>query len=94
MYKRSVSYMIRRIPSHRFRWSGQPGLPSQIAYVLNGSEARILGGVDEPAEAASRIASQYGAEVVVIKRGPRGALVYENGRHEWIPHTRLNLSGK
>jgi nucleoside 2-deoxyribosyltransferase len=61
------------------------GLTPRIAYVLNGSEARKLAGVDDPADCAARIASQFSAGVVVIKRGPRGALVYENGRYERIP---------
>ena len=61
------------------------GLAPRLAYVLNSAEARKIVGVDEPAEAAARIVAQYGAEVVVIKRGPWGALVYENGHHNRIP---------
>jgi nucleoside 2-deoxyribosyltransferase/hydroxymethylpyrimidine/phosphomethylpyrimidine kinase len=61
------------------------GLSPHIAYVLNGSEARRLVGVDDPVEGAGRIASEFGVEVVVVKQGPRGALVYENGRYEHIP---------
>ena len=57
----------------------------RVAYVLNSWEARKLGGVDDLAEAASRITNQFRTAVVVIKRGPRGALVYENGRSERIP---------
>jgi nucleoside 2-deoxyribosyltransferase len=57
----------------------------RMAYVLNASEARKLSGIDDAAESAARIATQCGAGVVVVKRGPRGALVYENGRHERIP---------
>lgn len=60
----------------------------RLAYVLNSSEARHLGGADDPVEAATRIATQYGANVVVIKRGPWGALVYEGGRHMRIPAYR------
>jgi nucleoside 2-deoxyribosyltransferase len=60
----------------------------RLAYVLNGSEARHLGGADDPVEAAKRIVAQYGANVVVIKRGPWGALVYEDGRHMRIPAYR------
>jgi nucleoside 2-deoxyribosyltransferase len=62
-----------------------PGVTPRVAYVLNSWEARKLGGVDDLAEAASRITNRFRAAVVVIKRGPRGALVYENGRSERIP---------
>ena len=61
------------------------GLAPRLAYVLNSVEARKIVGVDDPAEAAARIVAQYGANVVVIKRGPWGALVYENGYHKRIP---------
>ena len=62
-----------------------PGLTPRTAYVLNGFEAKILASVDDPMECAKRIASRFGAEVVVIKQGPRGALVYERGRYERVP---------
>jgi hypothetical protein len=62
-----------------------PDVTPRIAYVLNSWEARKLGGVDDLAEAASRIMNQFRTAVVVIKRGPRGAVVYENERSERIP---------
>jgi len=61
--------------------SGSP----RLAYVLNSTEARRLAGTDDTMEAARRISKEHRADVVVVKRGPRGALVYENGRGEWIP---------
>jgi nucleoside 2-deoxyribosyltransferase len=65
---------------------------SRIAYVLNASEAKKLAKVDDVLEAARTIVSEYGAEVVVIKRGPWGALVYENGRHERVPAFKTDLT--
>ena len=63
----------------------ESGLAPRLAYVLNSSEARKLARVDDSIEAASNIASQFKAEVVVIKRGRLGALVHENGRYNRIP---------
>lgn len=61
------------------------GASPRLAYVLNSSEARRLVGVDDPVEGAARVADQFGPEVVVIKGGARGALVYQNGSYERIP---------
>src|SRR5580700_4186985 len=59
--------------------------PSRLAYVLNGSEARKLGANTNIEEAAKRIALDSGADVVVVKRGPLGALVLENGNFNTVP---------
>jgi nucleoside 2-deoxyribosyltransferase len=61
------------------------GSSPRIAYVLNGAEAAKLAETVNPEEAALKIAANYGAEVVVVKRGARGALVVEDGRSERIP---------
>ena len=47
----------------------------KLAYVLNGTETRALTGIEDPLRAAERITKEFGAEVVVVKQGPRGALV-------------------
>jgi nucleoside 2-deoxyribosyltransferase len=62
-----------------------PGSSPRIAYVLNGAEARQLAGVENPEAAARKIAAEFGANVVVIKRGAWGAIVCEGGRCERIP---------
>ena len=62
-----------------------PGTLAQLAYVLNSSEARKLAGAEDPVEAGQAIISRYRADVVVIKRGPWGALVCEDDRHELVP---------
>ena len=59
--------------------------PSRLAYVLNRSEARKLGSNDNEEEAAKRIASDCGANVVIVKRGALGALILENGQISTVP---------
>ncbi|SHI08073.1 PfkB family carbohydrate kinase [Bradyrhizobium erythrophlei] len=49
--------------------------PHRLAVVLNESEA---GGSDGAVDAAALMA-RHGAEIVVVKRGPRGATVFERG---------------
>ena len=59
--------------------------PSRLAYVLNGSEARRLGGTDNPEVAALKIAADSGANVVVVKRGAHGALILQDGKFSVVP---------
>jgi hypothetical protein len=59
--------------------------PSRLAYVLNRGEARKLGSNDNEEEAAKRIASESGANVVIVKRGALGALILENGQISTVP---------
>jgi len=70
------------------RFSAASGSSPRVAYVLNGVEAQKLAGVKGPEEAALKIANESGAEVVVIKRGARGALVCAEGRCDRIPAYR------
>jgi hypothetical protein len=59
--------------------------PSRLAYVLNRVEARKLGASDDIEVAAKKIAQESGSEVVVVKCGPLGSLVLENGDAQIIP---------
>jgi len=61
-----------------------------LALVLNAWEAQSLANAfgKSPQECAPLIASQEGAEVVVIKMGPRGALVWSGGQSVVIPAYR------
>jgi nucleoside 2-deoxyribosyltransferase len=59
--------------------------PSRLAYVLNGTEARRLSGNDDVEVAARRVAQESGADVVIVKRGALGALVFENGITQNVP---------
>jgi nucleoside 2-deoxyribosyltransferase/hydroxymethylpyrimidine/phosphomethylpyrimidine kinase len=61
-----------------------PGSSPRTAYVLNNSEASKFAQVEEPAKAARKIANRHCAEVVVIKRGPWGALIYDKGHLQQI----------
>lgn len=57
-----------------------------LAIVLNEDEAATLLRKHLPAEAAvAAVAKVESAKVVVLKRGPRGALVWENGQTHTIP---------
>ena len=64
------------------------GSSPRIAYVLNSVEAQKLASIENSEQAAIKIASESGAEVVVIKRGARGALVCTKGRCDRIPAYR------
>lgn len=59
--------------------------PSRLAYVLNGTEARRLGGDDNVENAVRKVAADSGADVVVVKRGARGALVLARGEFVEVP---------
>lgn len=59
--------------------------PSKLAYVLNGTEARRLGQNEDTETAASKIAADSGADVVIVKRGARGALVVSSGHSATVP---------
>lgn len=62
---------------------------THLALVLNRYEARVLSGVDgSPEQVAQALTSSGGAEVVIIKLGPQGALVYTNGVASYIPAYR------
>jgi len=59
--------------------------PTRLAYVLNRTEARQLGNSDDLGESLENIARHSGAQVIVVKRGARGALVWENGKTDAVP---------
>ncbi|WP_238346296.1 PfkB family carbohydrate kinase [Luteimonas saliphila] len=67
---------------------GQNGSTADhLALVLNRDEAaRLLDQPDvEPAELAQQLAEHEAAEVVVIKMGPQGALVWHSGAAHQVP---------
>lgn len=59
-------------------FAGTGSSADHLALVLNGREAGVLSALPkaEPAAQAVALCKKTGAEVVVIKMGPRGALVY------------------
>lgn len=67
--------------------------PARLAYVLNSVEARRLGANDDIDEAIKKIAADSGAGVVVVKRGPFGATVFEDGRTTAVPAFETHTVG-
>ena len=57
-----------------FRANGSQA--QRLALVLNADEARLLAGDDDLKSAASGLRKTEGADVVVVKEGPAGALVF------------------
>jgi nucleoside 2-deoxyribosyltransferase len=68
-------------PKH-FRSSARP---SRLAYVLNGTEAKRLGMNGDVQTAMLKISEGSRADVVIVKRGARGALVLANGVFATVP---------
>ena len=59
--------------------------PARLAYVLNRSEARQLGNDPDLQIAVNNIFKNSGADVVIVKRGALGPLVFENGQVQSVP---------
>lgn len=68
-------------------FSANGSTANHLALILNRHEAGLLHGTTGmPAEElAIALAASEGAEVVVIKMGPMGALVYSNGQFSQVP---------
>jgi nucleoside 2-deoxyribosyltransferase len=68
-------------------FSANGSTANHLALILNRSEARAICGSNDltTEEMARTIAVADGAEVVVIKMGPLGALVYANGSISQVP---------
>lgn len=73
-----------------FRANGSTA--NHLALILNTWEARSLSGLADKAlvECAATIAEQNSAEVVVIKMGPQGALVWTNASVAQVPAYRTS----
>lgn len=63
-----------------------------LALILNLGEARQMSGLKDAAaeEVAKTLSQRQAAEVVVIKMGPRGAMVWSNGKTTQVPAYRTN----
>lgn len=68
-----------------FRANGSTA--DELALVLNRHEAGLLlrAASNDPEQMARALAAHEGASVVVIKQGPRGALVFDNGKVTRVP---------
>lgn len=77
-----------------FRANGSTA--DELALVLNRHEAGLLlGEASEDAERMARaVAEREGARVVVIKQGPRGALVFDKGTVTHVPAYQTHLVWK
>lgn len=71
-----------------FRENGSTA--NHLALILNTWEARALSGLPDraPIECAAKIAEQNSAEVVVIKMGPQGALIWTRAGVAQVPAYR------
>lgn len=77
-----------------FRANGSSA--GRLAVVLNEKEARGITGLSEPVLAARALMEADGADIVVVKRGPRGAIVVERGQegHSAVPAFRTAVVNK
>lgn len=69
----------------------------RLALVLNAYEARVMAGLSDgapPEASAELLANRDGAEVVVIKMGPAGALVWSQGAASTVPAYRTTAVWK
>jgi nucleoside 2-deoxyribosyltransferase len=57
----------------------------RLGLVLNREEARVLTGIDDPRRSARALKRSDAASVVVVKDGPRGAVVFADGKFTDIP---------
>lgn len=73
----------------RFREHGSKA--DELALVLNASEAKAWGAEDSLQGCAKKIASMEKAQIVVIKNGPYGALVWDRGQ---VVHTPAYVSDR
>lgn len=68
------------------KFSANGSKAKHLAIVLNRYEASMLSGIaGDEAQMASAILADAGADVVIIKSGPRGALVAEPAGRTWVP---------
>lgn len=70
---------------HSFAKNGSEA--DRLAVVLNRREAHLLLGYEcnDDEETVRLLAAQEDAEIIVMKRGPMGAVVYENGACSIVP---------
>lgn len=75
-----------------FAFGANGSKAKHLALVLNAYEARAMSNfLGKPLEECARLlGEQQGAEVVVIKMGPAGALVWANNRAETVPAYRTS----
>jgi hypothetical protein len=75
-------------------WFRTRGSAKRLAYILNEREARILTGQPTAESAAAMIASKEAAEIVIVKRGPFGSLVWTSEGINKVPCYRTPVVHK
>lgn len=77
-----------------FRANGSSA--QRLAVILNEHEAQLLGGAVELATAASKVMASEGAEIVIVKCGPAGAIVLRRGLRttHFVPAFRTTAINK
>lgn len=65
----------------------------RLAYVVNSSEAALLTGSSDADTQIQWIRDHEGADVVVLKQGPHGAVVCEQGQSSRVPCFKTNHVG-
>lgn len=74
-------FVVHTIPD-RFRQALEEH--AHIAF-LNEEEGTVIAGVSDPEEACRKLADELELEVVVVKLGSRGSVVFQNGEIAQIP---------
>ncbi len=67
------------------RFGANGSTAKRLALVLNRGEVRAMCGVADPLEAGRKLLKSEGAEVVVVKMGPNGALVVTETSVDRVP---------
>ncbi len=65
-----------------------------LSLVLNRAEAELLSGEPDPVNAATALRSLDGANIIVIKMGAAGAMVFEGDRQQSVPAYRSSAVDK
>ncbi|MGN4071773.1 PfkB family carbohydrate kinase [Burkholderia gladioli] len=72
-------------PLHARHFSHNGSKATNLAYVVNSSEARLLTGSDDPSTQLLELHKHEEASVVVLKQGPHGAIVSDGQRTSRVP---------
>lgn len=69
-------------PSHPLSYRDQGGKAEHLALIMNEAEAKLLTGVSDLKQIRESIFRKEQCESLVIKRGARGAVVFQSGKDE------------
>lgn len=69
-------------PSHPLSYRGQGGKAEHLALIMNEAEAKLLTGVSDLKQIRESLFRKEQCESLVIKRGAKGAIVFQSGKDE------------